>query len=397
MKRYVPVVLCAVVVFLFGCGKDDRKFTGGIVYSNGPTDSLKINQIQVLASHNSYHQKTDSSVFAFMILADSIGLLPGGYNPREIDYTNLSLTEQFNDYGVRGIELDIWNDPNGGHFYYRQGFNFVNKPPDSHLEELNQPGFKILHIPDFDFNTTNLTFLSALDEIKDWSMAHPNHLPIFINIETEEQTVADVAPMFTSLTHAIPFDATAADNMDVAIKSVFGENLDMVITPDKVRGNYSTLEEAVLAGNWPQLAKARGKIVFAMQGPAEHIYKSGHPSLQGRAMFVYSNPGTPEAAFVILNDAVSDFADIQHRVAQGYIVRTRADEATNEARAGDYSTMNAAFNGWAQIISTDYYRPDYRAGTAGWTNYHVQFPNNDLARIDSIAAPTQLTLGPIKE
>lgn len=41
-----------------------------------------------------------------------------------------------------------------------------------------------------------------------------------------------------------------------------------------------------------------------------------------------------------------------------YIVRTRSDVETMQARTGDYSMFNAAMNSNAQIISTDYYRED---------------------------------------
>ena len=59
--------------------------------------------------------------------------------------------------------------------------------------------------------------------------------------------------------------------------------------------------------------------------------------------------------------------------------------------------MNNAFASGAQIISTDYYKADARAGTPGWTDYHVQFPNHELARIDSFSAPDKMNLGTIKE
>src|SRR5205823_14888319 len=125
--------------------------------------------------------------------------------------------------------------------------------------------------------------------IYNWSVAHPNHLPLFINIETKEETVAAALPAMPDLTQAIPFDASACDKIDEEIKSIFGEALNKVITPDNVRGSYSNLEAAALAGNWPTLALSRNKVVFIMQGPAESLYKAGHPSLEGRAMFVYSN------------------------------------------------------------------------------------------------------------
>ena len=59
--------------------------------------------------------------------------------------------------------------------------------------------------------------------------------------------------------------------------------------------------------------------------------------------------------------------------------------------------MNASFNSWAQIVSTDYYKADSRAGTTGWTDYHVQFPNGELVRIDSVSASDKLNLGLVKE
>jgi hypothetical protein len=392
MKRYF-LLFAILSLIISSCKKDKIPAT----YDNGPTDSLGMNQIQILASHNSYRLHTDSAIFAWMTNADTIGLLPHQYSPKGLDYTHLPLEQQFNDYNLRGIELDFYNDPLGGQFYYRQGESLIGMDNDSHLEVLKQPGFKILHIPDFDFNTNYLTFKDALKVIYNWSVAHPNHLPIFINIETKEETVAEAIPSFPGLTQSIPFDADACNKIDEEIKSVFGENLDKVITPDDVRGNFATLEAAALAKNWPKLAVARNKVVFIMQGPAEGVYKAGHPSLQGRAMFVYSDPGTPEAAFVIMNNPTSGKAVIQQYVAQGYIVRTRSDDGTTQARVGDYTDMNNAFESGAQITSTDYYRPDYRAGTPGWTDFCVHFPNRELARIDSFSAPDKLNLGVIKE
>ena len=114
-------------------------------------------------------------------------------------------------------------------------------------------------------------------------------------------------------------------------------------------------------------------------------------------MFVYSEPGTPEAAFVICNDPFSDYARIQQCVNQGYIVRSRCDGETVQARSGDYSQMHKAMDSWAQIISTDYYKPDDRAGTKGWSNYQVKFPNGEIVRIDSISAPGKQSIGMIKE
>jgi hypothetical protein len=396
MNRYARLAVF-VCLLCSACKKDTKQTT--VYYNNGPTDSLKINQYRIVASHNSYHHKTDSVVFNLLLSINASGSLPAEYNPNYIDYDHENLTDQLETYGLRGIEIDVWNDPAGGNYYYRQGYALAGYSPDSHIDALKQPGFKVLHIPDFDFNPTNYTFKDVLAELKKWSEAHPNHLPLYVNVETEVSAPGDELTALPGLTKAIPFDALAADNLDLEVKSVFGATLEGIITPDKVRGSYATLEQAVLAGNWPKLADARGKIIFIIDpdGNSGTVYKTGHASLQGRAMFVYSNPGTAEAAFVKLNDPTGSFAEIQQRVAQGYIVRTMCDEATKQARSGDYSRMNTALAGWAQILSTDYYRPDPRAGTPGWTNYTVKLPINNIAQIDSISAASKLNLGTIKE
>ena len=75
-------------------------------------------------------------------------------------------------------------------------------------------------------------------------------------------------------------------------------------------------------------------------------------------MFTTSLPGNPESAFLILNDPIKQLEDIKKWVASGYMVRTRADAGTWEARKNDYSKWEAALKSGAQVISTDYYLPD---------------------------------------
>lgn len=359
------------------------------------TDLLKINQIQMIGSHNSYRIRTYQPIYDFV---QGISfLLPAQYNPDGWDYTHETFPVQLNDYSIRSMEIDIYNDPQGGQFYERKGLTLVGENAESGIAELQQPGFKVLHIPDFDYQTHHYTFVSALTELKNWSDAHPKHIPFVILIESKTGTVADVLTQF-DLTESIPFDAAAADALDTEIKSVFGANLDKVITPDKVRGNHSTLEDAVLTDGWPTLVESRGKFLFVMEGAAVSFYKDGHPSLQGRAMFVYANPGDPEAAFVIKNNSKGSQAEITGLVEQGYIVRTRADGDTQEARTGDYSSMNAAFTSGAQVISTDYYRPDPRYATSSdWTDYHVEFSGGRHFRINPISGADHLQWGDIKE
>jgi hypothetical protein len=63
-------------------------------------------------------------------------------------------------------------------------------------------------------------------------------------------------------------------------------------------------------------------------------------------------------------------------VREGYLVRTRADADTREARAEDTSRRQLAFDSGAQFISTDYYEPDPRFGG----HYQVIFPDGRYVR-----------------
>ena len=217
-------------------------------------------------------------------------------------------------------------------------------------------------------------------------------------IEGKEQTVGDVLG-FLGFKTAIKFTPELSDDIDTEIKAVFGEDLKMIITPDQVRGSFATLEEAVLANNWPTVGESRGKFIFVMQGESVDDYLVGHPSLEGRAMFTNSDAGKPEAAFLQFNSADAEEDDIKSAVAKNYIIRTRADGPNGQNRSGDYTQQQAAFRSGAQIISTDYYRPDPRYITYPnqFKDYTCKFPNGDIARINPISAADKQDIGKIAE
>ena len=74
-----------------------------------------------------------------------------------------------------------------------------------------------------------------------------------------------------------------------------------------------------------------------------------------------------------------DSALINQLVLQGYIVRTRADAETVEARNNDNTRKLAAFKSGAQIISTDYCRPDIR-----FSNFEVQWDGKHAGRVNPV-------------
>lgn len=382
-------VFSFLTIFISACSRKENE--SGLP---NPDDVLRVNQIQLIASHNSYRIRTTDTILQF--LQNISSALPANLDPTDLDYTHLPIEEQMSVYGVRGLEIDIYNDPAGGAFYNRHVNSFIGLDTVSNIPELLQPGFKVLHIKDVDYNTHFYTFRQFLQALKNWSDQNPGHLPLFINIETKSDSPGD-QPLLASFGFrpAPLWDAASADAIDLEVQSVFGDQLDKIMTPDKLRGDLPRLEDVVLQNKWPTLGACRNKIFFIMQGDLVDYYTQNHPSLSGRAMFVYASPGSAEAAFVIRNSAKSSETEIQYLVSQGYFVRTRTDDGTDEARNGDYSKMDAAFRSGAQINSTDYYKPDSRAGQVGWTDFTVRFPNGEIARKNPVNA-SSVECGPVR-
>ena len=96
------------------------------------------------------------------------------------------------------------------------------------------------------------------------------------------------------------------------------------------------------------------------EGELPIAYLKEHPSLRKRVMFVSVDETNPAAAFLKLNNPVSDFAKIQRAVKQGFLVRTRADSDTRESRNNDGTKRDMALASGAQFVSTDYPEPDER-------------------------------------
>ncbi|MGA7340008.1 MAG: phosphatidylinositol-specific phospholipase C1-like protein [Terracidiphilus sp.] len=347
-------------------------------------DQLRINQIQVIGTHNSYHAGFAPSAAAFW-QANYPQVYQG------LDYQHPSLTRQF-DSGIRQIELDVFADSKGGLYAHPLGPSLIaaaHLPPDPYFDPsgiMARPGFKVMHVQDIDYRSVCQPFTACLKEVRQWSHAHPGHIPIFILVETKQGKPRGKI----QITDPEPFTSSTFDALDAEIRSVFPPH--EIITPDDVRGHYDTLEEAVLAGNWPTLRSARGKVIFLMdQRPVGPVYLAGHPSLRGRVLFTNAEPGEPDAAFIERNDGPA--ADIAALVRKGYLVRTRADADTKEARTDDTARRDAMIASGAQIVSTDYPVNE----PARWPgHYVVTLPGNAIARSNPVNSPAACRGGSLK-
>lgn len=330
-------------------------------------DALKINHLQTMGSHNSYK----------MAIAPLEMATVRATNPKAadtLDYSHEPLTAQLND-GARQLELDFVYDPQGGRYLTPLGRKAAPNTTPYDLTPLEKPGMKVMHVPDIDYRSVCPLLVDCFREIRTWSKAHPDHVPILIifNLKQDQLKIPGAVKL-------LPFDAAAMDAVDAEIRSVFkpGE----ILTPDMVQGRHKTLREAVLAGAWPTLKQARGKIMLAMDESPDvvAIYRGDRKSLEGRMMFVNIDETSPAAGYITLNEPIKEQARIQAAVKAGLMVRTRADADTWEARRNDTAPREAAFASGAQYVSTDYRHADTRFST-----YEARLPDGVVARPNPVA------------
>jgi calcium-dependent phosphoinositide phospholipase C len=362
MRSRMSVILCLVALAAACSSAAKKSAPPEPATTTAPPyrldDTLRLDQVQVLGSHNSYHGRPYPEVLKGLVKA-----IPG-LSPT-LDYAHAPLPEQF-DLGVRQIELDVYDDPEGGKYASPSYPRSVGVQIPDH-PEMQRPGYKVIHQADVDTNSTCLTFVACLRLVKTWSDAHPRHVPMNVHIEMKDVSVTE--PMFRRLEEEITSVFSRAD----------------YFTPDDVRGASATLGEAVQTHGWPVLGKVRGKVYFTLDNEGfREAYLEGHPSLQGRLIFTPSSPGEDDAAFAKLNDPLGDAAKIKTAVAAHMIVRTRADADTQEARLNDTKTRDAALSGGAQLVSTDYEQPDPTLKTG----YTVRIPGGTPARCDPVNAPS---------
>lgn len=335
---------------------------------------VHLNQIQVIGTHNSYNTGFAPSEAKYFSAR-----YPKAYHG--LEYHHASLPDQLTG-GVRQLELDIVADPKGGRFAHPKIIELTKEaglPADPDFDphhDMDKPGFKVIHLGDLNQRSSCQRFVECLQEIRQWSHAHPRHLPIFLLIEDKQGSISQLPSAVT----AEPWTAETFDALDKEIHSVFRKK--DLITPDMVRGKYPTLEAAVLAGNWPTLAQSRGKVMFLLyMKRSAPMYLAGHPSLRGRVLFTNADPGQPDAAFVERDNGSN--AVIDSLVKRGYIVRTRSDFNTNAGRNNDTTRRDELLISGAQMTSTDFPVSE----PAPWSGYSVGFRTGFPAQCNPINAP----------
>ena len=276
---------------------------------------ISINQIQFVGSHNSYKRAMPDS-FIKQLMKVNPNLV------ESLDYEHIPLGDQL-DLGIRKLELDI--------FYLA-----------------DDERFSVGHVQQIDMSSNCLTLRICLTQIISWSEDNPTHSPIWISFNAKDNYIL-----------GLPTPEIFTPEAFLLLDSIFEEMLgEKIIRP-----------KDIVNLQWPLLEEAKGKFILILDegGTKRDIY---HDGWQHRPMFTNSPEGHPAAAVMIINDPIGDFDKIQRLVKAGYMVRTRADADTREARENDTRRRSAAFASGAQAISTDYYLPAIHFGN----EYQVSLP-----------------------
>lgn len=280
-------------------------------------DGVKYNEVSFLGTHNSYQKECvparqklfqDASTVTF-------GLVKSEKATFSADY----LTDQLN-LGIRSIELDVETVVADGKI-----------------------SFVCSHAPVLDMPTHCYDFALALKEIKLWSDANPNHLPITIIIEPKKVFIPDKNMHY--------FTCGYANELGEQAKAIFGDTL---ITPADMIGKHSSFKEMREADDWMTLSETRGHVMLLLHDTTvTDKYIEQDTSIKTQAMFPmlrYDSRDKDYASFLLINKAKDIQVQAAEVLGKKLVIRTRSDNF------GSYkeSDSQIALNSGAQIVSTDY-------------------------------------------
>lgn len=273
-------------------------------------NTLRLNEIQFLATHNSF-KKLPSKFVNKPLELFSNGVKNGYYG-----YD--TLTQQLNK-GMRGLELDV---------------------------TMYDGKFVLSHNAYTDWRTNGVDFALALEEIKIWSDVNAGHIPLNIMIQ-----VRDSWSPFNHKYGAYSFEDFV--RLDKLLSSTFTD--DGIIKPADVIGDSGTVRQGVEDGNWPLISECRGKVFFCILFDKEknvQNYIDIDPTFAIQRAFIMTSGNKLEdySAIIHADDARKDTQMLKDLADKNYILRCRIDEQF------DYTVdrYNASIDVGAVILATDH-------------------------------------------
>ena len=273
-------------------------------------EEIRLNHLTMKGTHNSYHVKTPG-----------VSIL----DP-ENNYTHAELDVQADRLGVRQFELDV---------HYIPGI-----------------GLRVYHTT-LDPSTNCEGFTGCMNILLNWSIEHPQHAPLWIFVEPKNLPV-------------VVDELNILEMIQDEIAATWPSN--KTITPTDVQGDSPDLRTAITTEGWPALEESRGKTLFVLLDKTEirDLYIERNPTLENQTMFAIVDENHSLASIISFVNPETHGDRLQNASDLGFMVRTRPDEATHEAREANYSRFQLALGTGANFITTDFPGNDQEANYAIW-------------------------------
>ncbi|USI73467.1 Ca2+-dependent phosphoinositide-specific phospholipase C [Sphingomonas morindae] len=328
-------------------------------------EDVPLDEVQFVTTHNSYHRAPGRALLQYLRASGFAegGRWTGPALARAVEYSRAALSAQL-DQGIRGLELDVHDDPMGKRFV-EPPFSLALGGHGAAAVRAWDPagdrfrgGFKTFHKAAYDPQTSCLRFSACLREIARWSDRHPDHMLITLMIEVKPaEDVRCVAlcddgwrRLKQEIVHALGRDRLLwpinADQPWPSMRALRGKVMVMLLDSEAAAASYRR-----------QTEREGDDLLFTARRP-----RQGAPlTLDGHARIaILPDPFDPRIA----------------QARRGHmLVYTRADADTEEARANDPRRRDAAFASGATFIATDYPDPDRR-----FSRYRVRFAGGGYVR-----------------
>ena len=279
-----------------------------IFYDFELSPDIKLNDLQYLASHNSYKKKGSNIGHFFVGLGSSMA------EAKAMNYSNHTLTDQLK-LGIRSFEFDT---------------------------RLRKNEFMLTHVPLVD-NSSVAPFLKyALEEIRLFSEYHKNHLPIIILLEIKDDWMV-LDPSLQTI---------GQKELNQLNELVFNQLGSHLFKPSDMMNHGLFLKEEILNHGWPSVESLLGKVIVVLHAGSFVIpYVSIDNTLFKLAMFpsVYaSDEDVFYQSFIIENNPYSEY--ISSLVDNDFMIRTRLDENL----IVDLQRRSTGLISKAQILTSDF-------------------------------------------
>ena len=277
-------------------------------FSNISGFGYRLNQARTLGLHNSYHIM--NSFFSATSWASYMCVFV-----REWRYTHPSLRDQL-EQGYRVFELDI---------------------------HARDEALMVYHIQLFDQLTTCYCLSECLREVDLWSEANPWHFPIFLLFEFKNKRYEDA---YIYRGNQVEFNHMSALEQEI-IQAIGGK----LVTPQLLRGDYSSLIGAVNDTGWPLISEMRGRVVAVLweESGLLDTYLNATRTDEPILFTIERSDNQLNGAIGKFDNPLNNQLSISSSVEAGHLVRTRVDASLNF----DSERRFEALSSKAQLLMTD--------------------------------------------